>query len=217
MSATEDRWPMAKNHIRAIIFDVGRVLVRLDPDRLQKSLAHGLPLSPIEMWRAIEKDPLWKDWQEGRVSAGDWHLYLCKRFSMTLSFDQFVDAWNSTLDPTPIHPDGFFAKLSKNHCLGLLSNTDPIHVSHLERTYSFYAYFPEPVRTYSCVVGACKPDPLVFQHALKSCKVKADQAVYIDDILAFVEAAQALGMHGIVFTNPGQLRANLEQLGIMSN
>jgi len=205
---------MAKTGIRAIIFDIGRVLVRLDIRKTQSVLANGSSLTPEELWSAIEKDVRWKDWQEGRISPRDWHLNLTKRFGIALSFDDFVRAWNSTLDPQPIQPDSLFEDLSKNYRLALLSNTDPIHVSHLESTYSFYAYFPKPVRIYSCAVGVAKPNPLIFREALKACRVRAKQAVYIDDIATFAEAASALGMNGIQYLGRQQLLADLQQLAV---
>jgi len=208
---------MGGKGFRAIIFDIGRVLVRVDPRQAQKALSNGLPLSAGELWSAIEKDPHWKDWQEGRISARDWHLNLCKRFGVKMPFGEFVKVWNSVLDPQPIHPDALFAKLAKNYRLGLLSNTDPIHVAYLESTYSFYNYFPKPVRTYSCVVGACKPDPLIFGHALKACKVQANEAVYVDDIPAFAAAARSLGIHAIEYTAPGQLQAELSAVGVVGS
>lgn len=208
---------MAKSGIRAIIFDVGRVLVRIDLARAQRALANGSRLNTQELWSAIEKYPQWKDWQEGRLSARDWHQKLCRRFDMTLGFEAFENAWNAALDPEPIHPDSLFENLSKRYRLALLSNTDPIHVACLENTYSFYAYFPKPVRIYSCAVGACKPDPLIFREALKACKVKATEAAYIDDIAAFAEAASALGMHGIQYSSPEQMRSDFARLGIQGS
>jgi putative hydrolase of the HAD superfamily len=200
--------------IRAIIFDIGRVLVRVDIRKAQVGLTKGNGLTPEELWSAIEKDPRWPDWQEGRMSARDWHQNLCNRLGVTLSFGEFTQVWNSALDPNPIHPDSFFQHLSKSYRLGLLSNTDPIHVSHLETTYSFFNFFPQSVRTYSCSVGASKPSPLIFREALRACKVKADEAVYIDDIAGFAEAASALGCTGIQFRDPEDLRKALAGIGI---
>jgi len=205
---------MAEAIMRAIIFDIGRVLVRVDVRQAQRGLANGLPLAPEELWSAIEKDPHWKDWQEGRLAARDWYLNLSKRFGLSLSFEKFREIWNSALDPSPIHPDRLFESLSKSYRLGLLSNTDPIHVAHLETAYSFFQYFPKSVRTYSCEVGASKPEPLIFQHALEACKVKANQAVYIDDIGAYAGAARSLGMQGIQYRSPEQLLSDLLSLGI---
>ena len=148
------------------------------------------------------------------MSPRDWHLYLCKRFNLSLDFEQFKKVWNSALDPDPIHKASLFARLSKSHRLGLLSNTDPIHVEKLEATYDFFAYFPKAVRTYSCSVGASKPEPLIFREALRACKVRAEESVYIDDILAYVEAARRLGFTGIHFQSPTQLYAELGKVGI---
>jgi glucose-1-phosphatase len=200
--------------IRAIIFDIGRVLVRVDVQKAKIGLAQGIALTPDEIWSAIEKDPQWPDWQEGRMSARDWHLRLCKRLGISLNFEEFVKAWNSALDPQPIHKDALFKGLAKSYRLGLLSNTDPLHVAFLEQTYSFFQFFPKPVRTYSCSVGASKPNPLIYREALRACKVKADEAVYIDDIQAYVDAAKSLGCTGIHFRGPGELHKEFEALGI---
>ena len=200
--------------LRAVIFDIGRVLVRVNIEGVKSALAQGLPLSPQELWSAIENDPRWPDWQEGRISARDWHLHLCKRFHLSLTFEQFTTVWNSALDPQPIHDNSLFAALSRKYRLGLLSNTDPIHVAKLESTYEFFEYFPKAVRTYSCAVGASKPAPLIYQHALRACKVRAEEAVYIDDVPAYVEAARRLGLTGVHFQSSTQLCSELGQLGI---
>ena len=94
------------------------------------------------------------------------------------------------------------------------ADTDPIHVEKLEATYDFFAHFPKPVRTYSCSVGASKPDPLIFREALKTCRVRAEETVYVDDILAYVEASRRLGFTGIHFQSPSQLYADLGLAGI---
>jgi FMN phosphatase YigB (HAD superfamily) len=200
--------------LRAIIFDIGRVLIRVDLSRALEGLTQGISLSPAEVWSAIENDPRWPDWQEGRISPRDWHLHLTKRLGTPLTFGQFTQAWNRSLDPQPIHENSFFEILAKRYRLGLLSNTDPIHVAHLESTYDFFRYFPKPVRIYSCGVGASKPDPLMFREALRACKVRAQEALYIDDVPAYVEAAQRLGMSGIPFQSVGQLAADLRALGL---
>jgi glucose-1-phosphatase len=197
---------------RAVIFDIGRVLIRLNVSRAMEGLASGISLTPQEAWSAIENDPRWLDWQEGRILPRDWHLHLNKRLGAALTFEQFSEVWNRALDPDPIQSEAFFEKLSKNYRLALLSNTDPIHMSHAEVSFSFFRFFP--IRIYSYRVGASKPDPIIYREALQACKVQAEEAVYIDDIAAYAEAAQRLGMVGIVFQSPEQLQTDLRGLGI---
>jgi HAD superfamily hydrolase (TIGR01509 family) len=203
---------VAAQKFRAVIFDIGRVLIRIDVGRAMKSLAPGTSLSPEELWLAIGKDPRWKDWQEGRISARDWHLHVKQRFGGSATFERFTEAWNLVLDPEPILSNELFEKLSKNYRLGLLSNTDPIHVAYIESQYDFFSHFP--VRVYSCVIGAAKPSPLIYREALRACRVRAEEAVYVDDIAAYVGAARRLGMAGIQFQSSEQLELAFHDLGL---
>ena len=203
---------MPPKKLRALIFDIGRVLIRIDVSRAMQSLAFGRSLSPQELWSAIEKDPRWKDWQEGRISPRDWHLHLKQRFGGSATFEQFIGAWNQVLDPEPILGKELFEKLSRKYRLALLSNTDPIHVQYMEPRYDFFPYFK--ARIYSCAVGSSKPNPLIFREALRACRVTAEEALYVDDILEYVKAAQQLGMAGVQFQSPQQLTADFAQHGV---
>ncbi len=203
---------MSSAKFRAIIFDIGRVLIRVDVHRAMAGFASGLKLAPQEVWSAIENDSRWADWQEGRMSPQDWHLHLSKRLGGSLTFEQFKQVWNSALAPEPIQAEPFLEKLSKNHRLALLSNTDSIHMSDAEARFPFFRLFP--IRIYSFRVGSSKPNPLIYREALRACKVRADEAIYIDDIPAYADAAQRLGMTGLVFQSPGQLQSDLRGLGV---
>src|SRR5438552_18805425 len=207
---------MATPHppLRTIIFDIGRVLVRVDVARAMQGLVQGISLSPQEIWTAIEKDPRFQDWQEGRISPRDWHLHIAKRLGGSLSFEQFTEAWNRALNPEPIHDNSLFESLRKDFRLGLLSNTVPIHVAYMEETFDFFRYFPKSTRTYPCVVGSSKPSPLIFRDALKSLHAKAESSVFIDDIEAYVNAARSLGLRGIHYQSPAQLRSDRRALRV---
>jgi glucose-1-phosphatase len=206
---------MGGSLLRAVIFDIGRVLVRVDVARAMQGLAKGIDLSPGEIWSAIEKDPRWRDWQEGRISPRDWHLHLTRKLSGSLTFEEFCEAWNRALDPQPMQDSALFESLAKRYRLGLLSNTDPIHVAHLEATYAFFRYFPQSARTYSCVVNASKPVPLVFREAMRGVKAEPEETLYVDDIEAYVEAARGLGMRGVHYESPEQLIVELEKVGAL--
>lgn len=203
---------MPAKKIRAIISDIGRVIIGVDVSRSVRGLATGISLTPKEIWSAIENDPRWPDLQEGRITPRDWHLHVVRRLGSHLTYDQFIQAWNMALIPETLQPDSLWASLAKNYRLALLSNTDPIHVAHMESTYSFFQYFP--VRIYSCVVGASKPSPILYLEALRASKVQSHEAVYIDDLLENVEAAKSLGMTGVHCTDPEKLTATLRALGI---
>ena len=82
----------------------------------------------------------------------------------------------------------------------------------MESTFSFFKYFP--VRIYSNVAGCSKPNPVIYQEALRASKVKANEAVYIDDLEENVAAAKALGMIGIHLPIPAELPEALRAVGV---
>jgi len=63
--------------------------------------------------------------------------------------------------------------------------------------------------------GVIKPDPRIFRILLDRYDIPAHAAVFIDDNPANAEAATNLGIHGIHFRSPQQLRRELVELGLL--
>jgi 2-haloacid dehalogenase len=62
--------------------------------------------------------------------------------------------------------------------------------------------------------GLAKPDPQIYRVLTERYAVVPEQAVFIDDSAANVDAAHAMGMVGIHFQNDGQLHGQLHELGV---
>ena len=63
----------------------------------------------------------------------------------------------------------------------------------------------------SFMAGKTKPDPEFFQMFLREYQLEAAECLFIDDTEENVEVAKALGMEGIVFHRPEEIR---EKLGL---
>ncbi len=216
-SSASRRQPNAKRSIHAVIFDIGRVIVGLDPRRILAVLGPaataGMKTTPEKVWATIQSDPLWNDWQMGRVASREWAEHLCDLFSVKITFEQFRDAWNSVILPHPLLPDSLFARLSRKCRLVLLSNTDPLHVEYLQPRFSFYRYFP--ARVFSCRAGATKPSPKIFQAAIHAAGVHPRNALYVDDVLQYVQAGRRLGLQGHQFRNRAKLESALRSYNLL--
>ncbi len=203
-----------------MIFDIGRVIVRVDPRRALAPIAAAIrsadpsakQLSAEDAWELIRADQRWHDWQEGRMSSAEWHDHLMRRLKLSLSYGEFRNAWNRVLDPELILSESLFARLSARCRLALLSNTDPIHVECLEQQFTFSRHFP--VRIYSCRIGASKPSPVIYRAALESLGVGAPEAVYVDDMQEFVDAARELGLDAIRFETRDLFEQELHRRGL---
>jgi FMN phosphatase YigB (HAD superfamily) len=196
---------------RAVIFDIGSVIVRVNVGRalavVRGTGAAGL--SPEQMWATIPADPLWLDWQTGKLAPHAWYRHLSQKFGTALDFAAFCDAWNRVLEPKPIISDELFREIGTRCRLALLSNTDVIHVAYMEKNFSFMQYFP--ARIYSCRVGMCKPAPEIYRLALQEVGVSAGEALYIDDIEENVQAALEIGMLALRFTGVDALDDELRR------
>jgi putative hydrolase of the HAD superfamily len=64
----------------------------------------------------------------------------------------------------------------------------------------------------SSEVGLRKPDPAIFHLACSRLGVTPDRAVFLDDSPGHVRAAEALGLHGVLFANPVDGLATLDRI-----
>ena len=64
----------------------------------------------------------------------------------------------------------------------------------------------------SAEVGIMKPEPEIYQLALDKLGVSAREAAFVDDTPLNVEAARALGMHGILFREPVRALSDLKEI-----
>lgn len=66
----------------------------------------------------------------------------------------------------------------------------------------------------SYLLGERKPDPAAYEGMRAIAGLEAPEIVFVDDFVENVDAANAAGMHGILFTGAGTLRTALRALGV---
>lgn len=92
---------------------------------------------------------------------------------------------------------------------GLISNAWPDLREYILRE-GFADAFDEMI--ISAEVGLMKPDARIYRLALERLGVPPHEAVFVDDMPKNVEAAQALGMHGILFRDTAQTLDQIRKL-----
>ena len=103
--------------------------------------------------------------------------------------------------------------LRKNgYTLGLLSVHGKEWIKYCEEKFDYHRLFHSVM--YSFEVGVCKPDPKAFQLILDKLRVNPAECPFIDDNMVNIEAAKKLGINGIQFKNPVQLREELKIAGV---
>jgi HAD superfamily hydrolase (TIGR01509 family) len=95
----------------------------------------------------------------------------------------------------------------------LLSNTDPIHVAHMEANFGFMRHFS--VRIYSCAVGTSKPSRAIFLKAVRAAQAPKKHILFVDDVAGYVSAAKRMGLQAVQFRDRQQLEAELHRRGVL--
>ena len=114
---------------------------------------------------------------------------------------------------TPVEGTQAILRALEGRCrLGLLSNTNEWHYRRCIRSVPVFPLFE--TLTLSFEIGALKPEAAMYRDALRKLSLPPEECVYIDDIPQYVEGAKAVGMRGIRFENPEQLRNDLAELGV---
>jgi len=88
-----------------------------------------------------------------------------------------------------------------------LSDNVKERVEKLNKEHDFISWFEDGV--FSHEVGVRKPNPKIYRIALQKAGVRANEAIFIDDIPQFLQPAAKMGMKTILFTNSGDLRKKL--------
>ena len=197
---------------RAVIFDVGRVIIPIDLSRSFAAFGRHDGLTHLQVLRELEADARWPDWQEGRMAPRDWHAHLAKKLQFSYGYEEFCAQWNSILDSNTILPEALFERLAQHCRIALLSNTDPIHSAHIEANFPFVRHFP--TRVYSCRVGSSKPSPAIYYHALREVSAMPDETLFIDDVHENAYAAARLGINAFHFTSADELLDEFSHLGL---
>ena len=98
-------------------------------------------------------------------------------------------------------------QLSKKYDLYLLSNSCYGWSEHSYNTNGLKLYFKHSFFSHNLKLA--KPDPKIYQYALKKTHLKPEEIIYVDDKIENVNAAKKLGMHGILFKDLNSFKESL--------
>jgi len=198
--------------IQVVFFDIGGVLIEIHPDRTMKYWAEIAGVSTDLIEKKFPEEAF-HAYERGEITGAEFFTVF-KQSAPELGPIQEVDFWAGwkRLLGAENGSVTVLRQLSHQYPVWLLSNTNPQHIQdELGLRVSFLDYITGAI--YSFDAGYRKPDPKIFEYALRKVAVKASQAIFIDDILDNVNAAKAIGMHAIHFTHSDRLVRDLNQMG----
>ena len=201
--------------IKAFIFDFGRVISSQKPLSLFRSYENDLGLAPESLSQIMFSSPLWQEALLGRKTAKEFWYSIGPelRLQSHKEIDEFRRRYHSD-ESINNEVLNIIQQLHNRYKLAVLSNSPP----GLDRWLADWGII-ELFDVIFCSgdEGMIKPDPAVYNLTLQRLGVLPHEAVFIDDTAGHVEAAQKLGIHGIIFTNALALKRELKHFLLTSN
>lgn len=197
---------------KAILFDLGRVLVHFDFKRVYQRLETICPHAATEIPRVLSTTGLAQRFESGRIEPAEFIAEITRVLSLEMPPEEFCDTFNCIFTDTLV-PESLLETLAARYRLVLLSNTNAIHFPWIRERYPLLRHFHDLVLSYE--VKAMKPDPEIYRAAVAKAGCRPEECFYTDDIAQFVEGARAVGIDAVQFVDAAQLERELRARGIL--
>ena len=208
----------------AFIFDLGRVLVDFDHHISARKIATLVHQSASAPERRITEEWLYQlffesdiinAFDEGKVSPRKFYSEMKKLTGIKISYSEFVPLWADIFSEKKEMAE-LVSCLKKDYRLVLMSNVNVLQFERIRKNFSVVSEFDELVLSYE--VGAMKPDPKIYEAAIKATNTAPDRIIYTDDRQELIDGGIKAGIKAsFVFTDLEQFKSDLKSIGVKIN
>lgn len=199
--------------VRNIVFDIGNVIVRWDPQAIaQRALGehHEAEARALALFTEYES---WLALNRGEITLEELRQAYARDHALEEpQVERLVAELFASL--TLIEETAVLMRRLAGAGYRLFAISDNVHeiVAHLKESHDFWPLFEAAV--ISAELGVMKPDPRIFRHLLEEHRLDPAETVFFDDLEANVRGAEAVGMHARLFTGARQAERDLVELGV---
>lgn len=193
--------------IRNLIFDLGGVLIDLDPNLSidafkalvdpQKMNHPASPVSAMDLLGGGESE-LVQQYQTGNITTTqfvDTILQVCRQETTS---EQVLDAWCAMLKNLPAHRMQRLSQLKeKGIHIYILSNINDWHVRWTLRKFQEWNMPRLDGLFFSNEIHLAKPDPRCYQYVIRKTGIQPSETLYIDDLPQNIEAGRRAGFQSL--------------------
>jgi putative hydrolase of the HAD superfamily len=197
----------------ALLFDLGRVVLDIDFDRVLKVWAGDAGCAAAELAPRFVLDEEYHRHERGEIDDRAFFDSLRRRLGVPLSDAQLLHGWNAIFVGEMPGIEALLARAARQLPLYALSNTNPAHVAHFTKAYgSVLRHFRQLFL--SSEIGHRKPAAAAYHHVLAATGVDASRLVFFDDLAENVQAAQTHGLIAFQVKSSEDVARALDQLGL---
>lgn len=200
--------PDAAPSVRAVVFDLGGVLVDWDPRHLYRKLFPGDEAGMEHFLATVCSDEWNAELDGGRPFAEAIAALQQSHPEHAERIAAYWDRWDE-MCPGPVEgaPDLLHEVKAAGLPVYVLSNSSAETWPRVQHRFDFFSAFDGIV--ISGQLGIRKPDPAIYLHLLETYALEPASTLFVDDSAQNVEAARAVGLQALRFDSAPGLRAAL--------
>lgn len=185
--------------IKNIIFDWGGVLIHLDKARCTEAFRQlGVEVSD-ELTNPFGQRTDLMDFERGLMTVAEFHDTVRRTYAPELTDEQIDQAWSALLLDIPSYKlDTLLELKEKGYRLFLLSNTNAVHWEEGRKRFDYRGHRAEDFFDQiflSHEIHELKPTAEAFLKVAQLAGIKPEETLFVDDLQASCNAAEALGFH----------------------
>lgn len=196
---------------RLLLFDLGNVLVRFEPDKFSKAL--GLDARGSQYHYESSVRDLTNRFESGKCSTGEYFKLLRTFLDNKFGEETLREAFLSVLTVPIPGMEELVQKATDRLPSALVSNTNEFHFSSVLSRVRALDFLPKRFLSYQ--LGVLKPLPEFYQRVKESERVQPEEMIFIDDVAQNIEAANKAGMTGYQFRDAAKLERYLKNVGVL--
>lgn len=193
--------------IKNIIFDLGGVILNINYQLTNDAFTSLGVANFKELYNQFHGSNLFNNLETGHVTIEAFLAEMKKHVPENVTAEQITAAWNAMLLDFPLQRLQLLQQLRQHYGLYLLSNTNAIHLVAFQKILmdsrgipSLGTFFDKAY--YSHEMGYRKPDKESYQMVLDENGLKAEETLFVDDLLQNIEGAKAVGLRTIHLEAP---------------
>lgn len=198
---------------RALLFDLGGVLIDVDFDRVLRAWAPGSRLSFDEMKRRFQPDGAYERHERGQISETDYFSHVATLLELPADHEKLVAGWNAIFAGEIAATRRRVEALRSRIPCFCFTNTNATHAACWSQLY------PAVVQVFdriflSHVLHLRKPEPEAFTSVCRLMQTEPREVLFFDDNAANIEAAQATGLQTCRVASPDDVATTLRAVGL---
>jgi len=197
---------------KAILFDLGKVLIHFDFGIAYKALGELCPYPASEIPKRLAATGLVPRFESGQIEPHEFVAETSRLLELRVTYDEYRRIFGSIFSDVLI-PESMLEALARRYRLVLLSNTNALHFEVLQENYGhLLRHFHRHILSHE--VRAMKPEAEIFHAAVEAAGCRPEECFYTDDIAVFVAAAREIGIDAVQFENRVQIEREMRARGI---